>query len=204
MAESAQICGEVGTSFTTDHEPHHTNVCSLLAGHDEPHDWAQREAAGEPSPAEQADVSLLRRQVADVTEERDLLVRLLAAIRAQATQQDLPHDWELALLRQANAEDGLDVAEDELLDHGRTQTYRQVIRAAYRACYAALLGYEVTVGELGDRLHIGDREHAWTTEHGVTLGGQAVPACAVCGVVQRRDGSPVAAGPETDKAGPND
>lgn len=91
------------------------------------------------------------------TEARRSPLASVPSCRAQATQEDLPPEWELALLRQANAEDGLDVAEDELLDHGRTQTYRQVIRAAYRACYAALLGYEVTVGELGDRLHIGDR-----------------------------------------------
>jgi hypothetical protein len=50
-----EICGEVGTSFTTDHEPHYTNPCSLSAGHDELHDWAQREAAGESSPAERAE-----------------------------------------------------------------------------------------------------------------------------------------------------
>jgi hypothetical protein len=50
-----ETCGEVGTSFTTDHEPHFTDPCSLWAGHDELHDWARREAAGEPSPAERAE-----------------------------------------------------------------------------------------------------------------------------------------------------
>lgn len=53
-SQSAEICGEVGTSFTTDHEPHYTDPCLLPADHDELHDWAQREAAGEPSPAELA------------------------------------------------------------------------------------------------------------------------------------------------------
>lgn len=63
-----EICGEVGTSFTTDHEPHYTDPCSLSAGHDELHDWAQREAAGEPSPAERAEAD---QGDAEITWEHD-------------------------------------------------------------------------------------------------------------------------------------
>jgi hypothetical protein len=118
----------------------------------------------------------LRSKVADLVEERDLLVRQLTAIRAildgqhhlerqlaglgssrraQAPQL-IPAEHELALLRQINAEEGLDVAEDELLDHARTQGYRQAIRAAYAIGQAMTLGYAVTADELGG-VAIGDR-----------------------------------------------
>jgi hypothetical protein len=71
--------------------------------------------------------------------------------------QSIPAAWELVLLRQAEREEGLDVADDELLDHHRTATYRSVIQAAYRVGFAVALGYEIEVGDLGDRLLVGDR-----------------------------------------------
>lgn len=79
------------------------------------------------------------------------------ARRRVANPAGLPVEIELALLRQANAEADLDVAEDELLDHHRTQTYQTLARAAYAAGWAVASGYEVTVGDLGDRVSIGDR-----------------------------------------------
>lgn len=68
----------------------------------------------------------------------------------------LPREYELAFLRQAKDEADLDVAEDELLDHHRTQTYRTLLQAAYAVGWAIASGYEVTVNDLGDRVGIGD------------------------------------------------
>lgn len=78
--------------------------------------------------------------------------------------QDIPHEWLLALLRQADESDEADVSDDELMHHYRTAGYRTAITSAYRLGYAAALGCEITVED--DLVLIGDRaeEHQPPTE----------------------------------------
>lgn len=82
---------------------------------------------------------------------------LAAADAVLRTPGTIPAVLELALLRQANAEDGLDVADDQLLDHGRTEVYRRIIQACWVAAQADALGWEVAANGRGDRVLILDR-----------------------------------------------
>lgn len=81
----------------------------------------------------------------------------LAAAHAAVTPRAIPQEFLRALLTQANGEDGLDVGEHELLDHGRTEVYRRVIESAWIAAQAEALGWQVEVGDVGDRLLVLDR-----------------------------------------------
>lgn len=73
------------------------------------------------------------------------------------TPGTIPAAFELALLRHARDEDRLDITDDELLDHHRTDVYRTVIAACWIAAQASALGWDVQVNDLGDRLLVLDR-----------------------------------------------
>lgn len=77
--------------------------------------------------------------------------------QARLSAPPIPLDFQRAILRQINAEMGLELADNELLDHHSTEGYRTAIRAAWNASQAATLGHEVTVSDTGDRLLVGDR-----------------------------------------------
>jgi hypothetical protein len=81
--------------------------------------------------------------------------RLRAAL-VRADDGHLPDGLLLAFLRQANAEEDLDVAEEDLLTHPRTDTYRLLLRAAYATGWAIRAGFKVSVSDMGDRVEIGD------------------------------------------------
>lgn len=73
------------------------------------------------------------------------------------TPGTIPAAFLLALLRQARDDDSLDITDDELLDHHRTDVYRRIIQACWIAAQASALGWQVEVGDLGDRLLVLDR-----------------------------------------------
>lgn len=80
----------------------------------------------------------------------------LAAAHAAVAPRAIPQEFLRALLTQANGEDGLDVADDDLLEHHRTEVYRRVIESAWIAAQAEALGWQVEIGDLGDRLLVLD------------------------------------------------
>lgn len=106
-------------------------------------------------------------ELVGVVDTRALAAAIVAAVNATGRTpgpQELPDELLRALLRQVVAEEGLGVTEDMLLLHARTDTWRLVLKSAYRVGYAAALGYEVTVDEAGDRVVVGDRIEA--ADHG--------------------------------------
>ncbi len=82
---------------------------------------------------------------------------LAAAEAVLNTPGTIPAVLELALLRQARDEDSLDVTDDELLDHHRTDPWRSIIHACWTAAQAHALGWEVATNGTGTRLVVLDR-----------------------------------------------
>lgn len=74
-----------------------------------------------------AELSSTRAQLAEVTTDRDRLAALITV----PDGSDIPEPLLAELLALANHAEGLDVADYELLDHHRTETYRTVIESAW-------------------------------------------------------------------------